>query len=138
MVVVWILDGESIFDCMMKILLALAYPVCCMVVLYVVLLSCDDHQFDWWEQMDEVPAVSKKMTIPLLSHLGWTLCFFSTWIFFRATTHVLLYALRFLLSFWLDFYLVSVGIVVCPVCRGCVRTPGLLYITICDVSFNFA
>jgi len=46
LVVVWILDGESIFDCMMKMLLALAYPVCCMVVLYVALLSCDDHQFN--------------------------------------------------------------------------------------------
>ena len=45
MVVVWILDGECIFDCMMKMLLALAYPVCCMVVLYVTIFSCDDHQF---------------------------------------------------------------------------------------------
>jgi len=66
LVVVWILDGERIFDCMMKILLALAYPVCCMVVLYVVLLSCDDHQFDWWEHMGEVLVVSKEMVIPLL------------------------------------------------------------------------
>jgi len=66
LVVVWILDGESIFDCMMKILLALAYPVCCMVILYVVLLSCDDHQFDWWEQMGEVLVVSKEMVISLL------------------------------------------------------------------------
>jgi len=80
--------------------------------------------------MDKVPVVSKEMAIPLLSHLGWTLCFFPSWIFFRATAHVLLYALRFTLL-WLDFYLVSVAIVVCPVCRGCVRTPGLLYITIC-------
>jgi len=39
LVVVWILDGESIFDCMMKMLLALAYPIRCMVVLYVALLS---------------------------------------------------------------------------------------------------
>jgi len=31
--VVWILNGENIFDCMIKILLALAYPV-------VVWLSC--------------------------------------------------------------------------------------------------
>ena len=45
--------------------------------------------------MDEVPVVSKKMAIPLLSHLGWTLCFFPSWIFFRATAHLLLYALRF-------------------------------------------
>jgi len=29
----------------MKMLLALAYHVCCMVVLYVAILSCDDHQF---------------------------------------------------------------------------------------------
>jgi len=37
---------RNIFDCMIKMLLALAYPVYCMVVLYVVLLSCDDHQFN--------------------------------------------------------------------------------------------
>jgi len=30
---------------MMKMLLPLAYPVCCMVVLYVAIVSCDDHQF---------------------------------------------------------------------------------------------
>ena len=46
LVVVWIWDGENITDCMMNMLLALAYPFCCMVVLYVVVLSCDDHQFD--------------------------------------------------------------------------------------------
>jgi len=56
-------------------------PVCCMVVLYVALLSCDDHQFNWGEQMDEVPAVSKEMAILLLCHLGRTLCFFSSWVF---------------------------------------------------------
>jgi len=46
LVVVWVLDGENIIDCMMNMLLALAYPFCCMVVLYVADLSCDDHQFD--------------------------------------------------------------------------------------------
>jgi len=46
--------------------------------------------------MGEVPAVSKEMAIPLLSHLGWTLClFFSSWVLFRAMAHVLLYALLF-------------------------------------------
>ena len=80
LVVVWILNGENIFDCMMRMLLALAYPVCCMVVLYVAILSCDDHQFNWWEQMGEVPVVSKEMAIPLLSHLGWILYFFPSWI----------------------------------------------------------
>ena len=43
--------------------------------------------------------VSKEMAIPLLSHLGWTLCFFSSWVFFRATAHVLLYALLFYFHF---------------------------------------
>jgi len=122
LVVVCILDGESIFDCMMKMLLALAYPVCSMVVLYVALLSCDDHQFNWWEQMGEVPTVSKEMAIPLLSYLGWTLCLFSSWVSFRAMAHVLLYALLFY-SQLLDFYLVFVGIMVCPICRGCVKDP---------------
>jgi len=51
---------------MMKMLLALTYPVCCMVVLYVALLSCDDHQLNWCEQMGKVPVVSKEMAIPLL------------------------------------------------------------------------
>jgi len=72
--------------------------------------------------MGEVPAVSKEMTIPLLSHLGWTLCLFSSWVSFRDMAHVLLYALLFY-SQLLDFYLVSVGIVVCLVCRGCVKDP---------------
>jgi len=40
------MDGENIIDCMMNMLLALAYPFCCMVVLYVAVLSCNDHQFD--------------------------------------------------------------------------------------------
>jgi len=53
--------------------------------------------------MGEVLAVNKTMTISLLSHLGWTL--FSLWVFFRAMTHVLLYALL-LYSQLLDFYLV--------------------------------
>jgi len=86
---------------MIKMLLALAYPVYCMVVLYAILLSCDYHQCNWWEQMGEIPEVSKEMKIPLLSHLGWTLCFFVSWVFFRATAHVFLYALLFY-SLWLD------------------------------------
>ena len=85
LVVVWTLNDGNIFDCMMRILLALAYPVCCMVVLYVVVLSCDDHQFDWWEQMGEVLVVSKDMVIPLLSHLGWIYLLHD---FFRAMAHV--------------------------------------------------
>jgi len=44
LVVVWVWDDKNIIDCMMHMLLALAYPFCCMVVLYVVVLSCDDHQ----------------------------------------------------------------------------------------------
>jgi len=64
--VVWTLNDGNIFDCLMRILLALAYPVCCMVILYVAVLSCDDHQFDWWEQMGGVLVVSKEMVIPLL------------------------------------------------------------------------
>jgi len=46
LVVIWILNGENIFDCMIRMLLALAYSICCMVVLYVAILSCDDHQFN--------------------------------------------------------------------------------------------
>jgi len=34
---------------MMNMLLALADPFRCMVVLYVAVLPCDDHQFDWCE-----------------------------------------------------------------------------------------
>jgi len=84
----WCLDYwmvRNIFDCMIKMLLALAYPVYCMVVLYVVLLSCDDHQFDWWEQMGEVPEVSKEMEIPQHSPRGlvYIFCMSSS----RAATH---------------------------------------------------
>jgi len=64
--VVWIWNGENIFDCMINMLSALTYPFCCMVVLYVATLSCDDHQCDWWEQMGEVLVVRKEMAIPLL------------------------------------------------------------------------
>jgi len=46
---VWLLYGyemrKNIFDCMMNMLLALAYPFYCMVLMYVAVLSCDDHQF---------------------------------------------------------------------------------------------
>jgi len=66
LVVVWIWDGENIIDCMMNMLLALTYPFYCMVVLYVAVLSCDDHQFDWWEQIGEVLVANKGMVIPLL------------------------------------------------------------------------
>jgi len=66
LVVVWVWDGENIIDCMMNMLLALAY-LCFVVWLYCMwLFSCDDHQFNWWEQMGEVPAVNKEMTISLL------------------------------------------------------------------------
>jgi len=77
LVVAWILNGEIMFDYMMKMLLALAYPVYCMVVLYVALLSCDDHQCNWWEQMGEVLVISKEVEIPLLSHRSWIL--FPSW-----------------------------------------------------------
>ena len=69
----WCLDiewWEIYLDCMIKMLLALAYLVYCMVVLYVVLLSCNDHQFNWWEQMGEVPEVNKEMEIPPHSPRG--------------------------------------------------------------------
>jgi len=66
---------------MMNMLLVLAYPFCCMVVLYVAVLPCDDHQLGWWEQMGEVLVVNKGMAIPLLSHLGWILYFFPSCFF---------------------------------------------------------
>jgi len=51
--------------------------------------SCDDHQFDWWEQMGEVLVVNKGMTSPLLSHLDWSYFIHD---FFRATIPVSFYA----------------------------------------------
>ena len=50
--------------------LALAYPFCCNVVMYVAILSCDDHQLGWWEQMGEVLVASKGTMIQQLSHPG--------------------------------------------------------------------
>jgi len=128
LVVVWILDGEIMFECMTRMLLALAYPVYCMVVLYVALLSCDDHQCNWWEQMGEVLVVSKGVEIPLLSHRGWIL--FSCMVFVRAMAHVLFYALL-LFSVLLDLYLVSCWHRGVPKVVGVVlKTLGLRYNTI--------
>jgi len=79
LVAVWTLDGEIMFNCMMKMLLALAYPFCCLLyVLWCGFFCCDDHQFDWWEQMGEVPEVSKEMEIPLHSPGG--LVYMSVWV----------------------------------------------------------
>ena len=67
-------------------MLALAYPFCCMVVLFVaVLLSCDDHRLGSWEQMGEILVVSKGMEIQQLSPLGWSHFIHD---FFRATAPV--------------------------------------------------
>ena len=63
--------------------------------------------------------VNKGMVISLLSHLGWSYFLHG---FFRAMAHVSLYAFL-LYSLLLDLYMVSVGIVVCPGCRGCVKDP---------------
>jgi len=60
-VVVYWMESHNMFGCYMDMrwwkyiwlydeyVLALAYPFCCMVVLYVVVLPCDDHQLGWWE-----------------------------------------------------------------------------------------
>jgi len=89
-VVVYWMKSHNMFGCYMvmrwwkyiwlydEYVLALAYPFCCMVVLYVVVLPCDDHQLGWWEQMGEVLVVNKGMTIPLPSHLGYILHFFQS------------------------------------------------------------
>ena len=81
-VVVYWMKSHNMFGCyvdeMMKIYLiacwicwlALAYPFCCNVVMYVAVLSCDDHQLGWWEQMGEVHVASKGTMIQQLSHLG--------------------------------------------------------------------
>jgi len=69
--------------------------------------------------MGEVPAVSKEMAIPL----GWTLCFVSSWVFplgLRPMYCSMPYDSTLIL---LDFYLISVGIVVYLICRGCVKDP---------------
>jgi len=113
------------FNCMMNMLLALAYPFCCVVVMYVAVLSCYDHRLGWWELMGEVLMVNKQMVIPLLSHLGWSfLC-----VLFRAMAHVSL-------SVFLRYTLcciriqLSFGIVVCPCFVGVgLKTPGLRYCT---------
>ena len=123
-VVVYWLKSHNMLGCCMDIENVVSSSLPCL--LYGCLVCGSSFlrwsSINWWEQMGEVPAVSKEMAIPLLSHLGWTLRYFSSWVFFRATAHVLLYALL-LYSLLLDFYLVSVGIVVCPVCRGCIKDP---------------
>jgi len=80
------IEWWNMSDYMVIMLLALAYPVYYMVVLYVTLLSCDDHQFNWWEQMGEVPGVSKGVEILLHSPcVDWL---FSCMSSFRVATHV--------------------------------------------------
>jgi len=100
-------------------------PVCLYGCIVCGCSSCDDHQFDWWEQMGEVLVVNKGMASPLLSHLGWS-CF--THDFFRATTPVSFYAsllctlcencIWFMLASWCAQV---VGVVL--------RTPRLRYYT---------
>jgi len=85
-VVVYWMKSHNMFSCYMDMIwwkciywiargicwMALAYPLCCMFVLYVTVFPCDDHQLGWWEQLGEVLRVNKRMGIPLLSHLGWS------------------------------------------------------------------
>jgi len=113
--------------------LALAYPFCCMVVMYVAVLSCDDHQLGWWEQMGEVLVVSKGMAIRQLSHLGWSLLL--TISLGLRPLYQLMISFSTLL---LRIVSVYVGIVVCQVVGVALRTPRLRCYTLSrDVSFNF-
>jgi len=116
--------------------LALAYPFCCMVVLYVAVLSCDDHQLGWWEQMGEVLMVNKRMMIPLLSHLGWSFpC-----VLFRATAHVSLSVFSTLRSMLYSYSTSLWHRGVPEFCQGSVKDPRttLLYLYCVTFSFNFA
>jgi len=123
-VVVYWIKSHNMFECYVDEIvklyliacgicwLALAYPFCCMFVLYVAVFPCDDHQLGWWEQLGEVLRVNKRMVIPLLSHLGWSLpcVYLGPW------------PMYFFPYFYATFYVVSifnypafVGIVVCLV-----------------------
>jgi len=105
-------------------LLALAYPFRCMVVLYVaVFLAMIINLVDGsrWARL----MVNKRMVISLLSHLGWSFpC-----VLFMAMAHVSL-------SVFLRYTLcciriqLSFGFVVCLSFVGVVlKTPGLRYCT---------
>jgi len=125
------MKSHNMFGCyvdeMMKIYLiacwicwlALAYPFRCMVVMYVAVLSCDDHRLGWWEQMGEVLVVNKGMVSPLLSHLGWSYLH----VFFRSMAHVSLYVILLytLRGFRTQFSLWHRGVP--GFCWGCIKDP---------------
>ena len=77
---VYIIDYESISDCMIKPLLALVYPsVCLLYDLYVWFSLLRWSSTCWCEQMRGTPVVNREVMVPLLSHLGWILLL---WAFF--------------------------------------------------------
>ena len=64
---VYIIDRESIYDCMIKPLLALAYPsvfVVCSTVWYSLLRWSSTY---WCEQMRGTPMFNREVMVPLLS-----------------------------------------------------------------------
>ena len=73
---VCIFDCESIFDCMIKLLLALAYPSVCLLCIPYVWFSLLQWSSTWCEQMRGTPRVNREVTVSLLSL--WTgFCFWT-------------------------------------------------------------
>ena len=82
-----ILDYEGIFDCMIKILLALAYPLLVWLLCMLFFYLCDDHQFLDGSICERYSWSTGERWFHCLVFLGSTSC--PSWAFFRAMTHVL-------------------------------------------------
>jgi len=107
---VCIFDCEGISDCMIKLLLALAYPSVLLCVMLCGSLFCDDHQLVDVSRCEEHPWPTGKWWFRCLVDLTWALLFMS---FARTMAHVLfMFHVVFLVT--LDIVLVLFDIMVCP------------------------
>jgi len=132
---VCILDCESIHDCMIKPLLALAYPLLVWFLFMLFFYFCDDHQFIEIDgsRCERYSWSTRERWFRGIVYLGWTSC--DNW--------------AFLLGQWsmycMAFELYFENFVVIPLCfnlvswcalvtvRSCDCTSGLrLYINLCD------
>jgi len=87
LVVVWVWDGENMIDCMMNMLLALAYPFCCLLYVlwcgfsFAMIINLIDGsrwtRFSW---------LARKWNFRCLVHVDWTIDSFG--LFFRAMAPV--------------------------------------------------
>ena len=144
-VVMYWMKGHDMFGCCMSMgwwkynwlydeyVIGSGLPFLLFVVCSVVwLFFCDDHQFDWWEQMDEILVASKEMEISLPSPRGLDYGFLWTLLWAMAPVFRCSWICNFLVKSlscfgWHCGVPSFVGVVL--------RTPGLRCCTILCVAF---